>query len=84
VEKERSKGERGVEICPSVCPERSKGEEAWGEKVGNTFLVHTNSNSSKREKVCHLRDLCMYDVVRREGVKKETLRNIKFATLCRA
>ncbi len=22
-------------VCPSVCLERSKGEEAWGEKVGN-------------------------------------------------
>ena len=31
--KKRSKGERGVEICPSVCLEHSKGEEAWGEKV---------------------------------------------------
>ncbi len=33
------------------------------------FLVHTNSDSAKREKVCHLRDSCTYDVVRREGVK---------------
>ena len=37
-EKKRSKGERGVEICLSVCPERSKGEEAWGEKVGNNKI----------------------------------------------
>jgi hypothetical protein len=33
------------------------------------FLVRTDSDSAKREKVCHLRDLCTYDVVRREGVK---------------
>ena len=32
-------------------------------------MVHTNSDSAKREKVCHLRDSCTYDVVRREGVK---------------
>jgi len=36
--KKRSKGERGVEICPSVRPERSKGEETWGEKVGNNKI----------------------------------------------
>jgi hypothetical protein len=58
------------------------------------FLVRTDSDSAKREKVCHLRDLCTYDVVRREGVKfrdivavaklKEILRNIKFATFCRS
>jgi len=33
--KKISKVTGGVEICPSVCLERSKGEEAWGEKVGN-------------------------------------------------
>jgi hypothetical protein len=32
VEKKRSKGER-VGVLRFVCPERSKGEEAWGEKV---------------------------------------------------
>ncbi len=30
---ETVKGTRGEEFCPSVCLERSKGEEAWGEKV---------------------------------------------------
>ena len=53
------------------------------------FLLHTNSDSAKREKVCHLRDSCMYE----EKVSnfeiavaklKETLGNIKFATLCRS
>jgi len=33
------------------------------------FLVHTNSDSAKREKVCHLRNSCTYNVVQREGVK---------------
>ena len=36
-------------------------------------MVHTNSDSAKREKVCHLCDLCTYDVVRREGVKFQDL-----------
>jgi hypothetical protein len=56
------------------------------------FLVHTNSDSAKREKVCHLRDSCTYNVVSYEenmsnfeiavAKLKETLQNIKFATLC--
>jgi hypothetical protein len=25
-------------VLLSVCPERSKGEEAWGEKVGNNNI----------------------------------------------
>ena len=33
--KKKELGNGGVEICLSVCPERSKGEEAWGETVGN-------------------------------------------------
>ena len=30
----------------------------------NTFLVHTNSERAKREKVCHLRDSFTYNMVR--------------------
>ncbi len=63
------------------------------------FLVHTNSDSAKREntnserakreKVCHLRDSFTYDMVIEKvsnfeiavAKLKETLRNVKFATL---
>jgi hypothetical protein len=51
------------------------------------FLVHTNSDSAKREKVCHLHDSCTYDVVQREGVKfrdrgSKIERNIEKHQIC--
>ena len=69
-------------------------------RVKYLFLVHTNSDSAKRENVCHL---CIdiyiwnyYMVLHKEGEYrdgnfeiavaklKETSQNIKFATLCRS
>jgi hypothetical protein len=43
--------------------------------------------SAKREKVCHLRDSCTYDVVQREGVKfqdsgRKIERNIEKHQIC--
>ncbi len=63
----------------SVRLERSKRESAWGEKVegiikwDKKMLVHTNSDSekreyinserAKREKTCHLHDLFTHDIM---------------------
>jgi hypothetical protein len=76
----------------SVHPECSKGEEAWGEKAGNN-IIGSYSDSAKREKEDVTFAIRVHTMWYEEKVSnfeivvaklKETLRNIKFATLCRS